>query len=74
MYYYILLALDQGTETQLLDLINSPLDTDKYQALKDQLLETFGLCKWEHAPAHFTFNLWATARPPPNGRNAVNFG
>ena len=60
-YYYVLSALDQGTTTRLLDLINNP----QYQALKDRLLETFCLSLSGNMPlSYFTFSLWATANPP----------
>ena len=46
-YYYLLSAQDQGTATCLLDLINAPSPEaspeDKYKALKDRLIDTFGL-------------------------------
>ena len=44
-YYHVLSALDQDTATRLLDLISSPPSENKYQALKDRLVETFGLSK-----------------------------
>ena len=44
-YFYMLAALDQSTATRLLDLISQPPDEDKYTAIKDRLLETFGLSK-----------------------------
>jgi len=48
-YYHTLAALDQSTATRLLDLISAPPRDNKYQALKDRLLDTFGLSKRERA-------------------------
>ena len=46
-YYHVLSALDQDTATRLLDLISSPPSENKYQALKDRPVDTFGLSKRE---------------------------
>ena len=48
-YYHVLSALDQDTATRLLDLISSPPPENKYHALKDRLVDTFGLSKRERA-------------------------
>ena len=40
-YYYILSALDQSTASRLKDFISNPPEEDKYDALKDRLLETW---------------------------------
>ena len=48
-YYYVLAALDQGTATRLLDLINAPPSENKCTALKERLIGTFGLSKRERA-------------------------
>lgn len=48
-YYYVLSALDQGTATRLLDLISNPPRENKYEALKDRLVDTFSLSKRERA-------------------------
>ena len=48
-YYHVLSALDQDTATRLLDLISLPPPENKYQALKDRLVDTFGLSKRERA-------------------------
>ena len=45
----MLSALDQDTATRLLDLISAPPSTDKYKALKERLVDTFGLSKRERA-------------------------
>ena len=42
-YYYVLAALDQDTATRLLDLVSQLPDENKYQWLKDGLVDTFGL-------------------------------
>ena len=42
-YFHVITALDQETASHLIDLIGQPLDNNKYKALKDQLLDTFGL-------------------------------
>ena len=48
-YFYVLSALDQDTATRLLDLISLPLPDSKYAALKERLLDTFGLSKQERS-------------------------
>ncbi len=48
-YYHVLSALDQDTATRLLDLISSPPAENKYEALRDRLVDTFGLSKRERA-------------------------
>ena len=49
MYFYVLAALDQGTATRLLDIINNPPASDKYKTLKERLLGTYGLSVRERA-------------------------
>ena len=44
-YFYVLAALDQETATRVLDLIRRPPNEDKYKALKDRLIDTFGISK-----------------------------
>ena len=46
-FFYVLTTLDQETATRLLDLISRPPADNKYQELKDRLIETFGLNKRE---------------------------
>jgi len=48
-YYHTLAALDQSTATRLLDLISAFPCDNKYQGLKDHLLDTFSLSKREWA-------------------------
>ena len=48
-YYHVLSALDQDTATCLLDLISSLPSENKYQTLKDRLVDTFGLSKRQRA-------------------------
>jgi len=48
-YYYVVASLDQETANRLLDMLQSPPDADKYQALKGRLLETFGLSRRDRA-------------------------
>jgi hypothetical protein len=45
----LLAALDKATATRVLDLIHAPPPEGKYKALKDRLLDTFGLSKRERA-------------------------
>ena len=42
-YLYVLAALDQETAMRFLDLIRRPPNEDIYKALKDRLIDTFGL-------------------------------
>ena len=48
-YFHILSALDQDTATLLLDLLRAPPAGNKYQAIKDRLLNTFTLSDYEKA-------------------------
>ena len=41
--YYIISALDQGTATYLLDIINQPSCEDMCKELKGRILDSFGL-------------------------------
>ena len=47
--YYIISALDQGTATYLLDIINQPSCEDMCKELKGMILDSFGLSQWECA-------------------------
>ena len=42
-YYYVLTAIDQNTPQRLLDLLSDPPAAGKYTAIKQRLLNTFGL-------------------------------
>lgn len=48
-FYYVVSALDPDTSYRVEDLIKTPPITNKYQALKDRLLGTFGLSESERA-------------------------
>jgi len=48
-YFYVVAALDQNTASQLLDVLRSPPAENKYQTLKQQLLQTFGLTRRHRA-------------------------
>ena len=48
-YFYVLSVRDQDIATRLLDLISLPPPHSKYTAMKDRLLDTFGLSKRERA-------------------------
>ena len=48
-YYYVVSVLDQDTATCLLDIMSIPPEANKYDALKECLLDTSGLSKREHA-------------------------
>ena len=62
-YYYVLAALDQSTATRLLDLINNPPAHNKYKALKDRLIDTFGLSKRERASRLLHFRPLGDSKP-----------
>ena len=47
--YYIISALDQGTVTYLLDIINQPSSADMCKELKGRILDSFGFSQWERA-------------------------
>ena len=62
-YFYVLAALDQETATRVLDLIRRPPNEDKYKALKDRLIDTFGLSKHERASRLLHFRLLGDSKP-----------
>ena len=62
-YYYVLSALDQTTATRLLDLIQRPPTENKYTALKDRLLDTFGLTERERASRLLHFRTLGDSKP-----------
>ena len=62
-YYYLLSALDQTTATLLLDLIQRPPTENKYTALKDHLLDTFGLTERERASQLLRFRPLGDSKP-----------
>ncbi len=62
-YFYVVAALDQQTATRLLDLISHPPDTDKYKALKDRLIDTFGLSRRERASRLLHFRPLGDSKP-----------
>ena len=48
-YYHVLSSLDQDTIQRVSDLVTNPPAKEKYTALKNRLLQTFGLSKAERA-------------------------
>ena len=62
-YFYVLAALDQETATRLLDLINRPPADNKYQVLKDRLIDTFGLSRRERASRLLHFRPLGDSKP-----------
>lgn len=62
-YFHVLASLDQDTATRLLDLIHRPSDDNKYQALKDRLVDTFGLSRRERASRLLHFRLLGDSKP-----------
>ena len=62
-YYYILSALDQSTASRLKDFISNPPEEDKYDALKDRLLETFDLSEPERASMLLHFRPLGDTKP-----------
>ena len=42
-YYYVITAVDQTTASRLLDILADPPVVNRYEGLKQCLLETFGL-------------------------------
>ena len=62
-YFYVLAALDQQTATRLLDLISQPPADNKYRTLKDRLISTFGLSKYERASRLLHFRPLGDSKP-----------
>ena len=62
-FFYVLAALHQETATRLLDLISTPPTVNKYQDMKDRLIETFGLSKRERASRLLHFRPLGDTKP-----------
>ena len=62
-YFYVVAALDQDTATRLIDLIQRPPDTDKYNKLKERLVDTFGLSRRERASRLLHFRPLGDSKP-----------
>ena len=62
-YYYVVAALDQDTAARVLDLVNTPPDSDKYVALKTRLLDTFGLSPRQRASRLLHFRPLGDSKP-----------
>ena len=62
-YYYVVAALDQDTATRVLDLVNNPPVSDKYEALKIRLLDTFGLSRRQRASRLLHFRPLGDSKP-----------
>ena len=62
-YFYVLSALDQATASRLKDFISNPPEEDKYEALKDRLVETFDLSEPERASLLLHFRPLGDAKP-----------
>ena len=62
-YYYVIAALDQDTASRLIDLIGQPPENEKYQTLKERLLNTFGLSKRERATRLLHFRPLGDSKP-----------
>ena len=50
-YYYVVSALDSETANRALSILSDPPATDKYKAIKDFLIGTYGLSEQERASA-----------------------
>lgn len=48
-FHYVVAALDQDTASRLLDLLDNPPAAGKYNAIKDRLVATFALSRYERA-------------------------
>ena len=48
-YSYVTAALDQDTATRVLDILTNPPASNKYQTLKDRLIDTYKLSEREAA-------------------------
>ena len=46
-YYYVVAALDQATAKRVIDLLQHPPSTKKYDTLRIRLTDTFGLSEYE---------------------------
>ena len=62
-YYYVIAALDQETAARLMDLICQPPEDDKYETLKNRLVDTFGLNKRERAARLLHFRQLGDSKP-----------
>ena len=62
-YYYVIATLDQETAARLMDLIGQPPEDDKYEILKNRLMDTFGLNKREQAARLLHFRRLGDSKP-----------
>ena len=62
-YYYVIAALDQETASRLMDLIGHPPDDNKYQALKNRLINAYGLNRRERATRLLHFRPLGDSKP-----------
>ena len=62
-YYYVIAALDQETASRLMDLIGHPPVDNKYQALKNRLINAYGLNRRERATRLLHFRPLGDSKP-----------
>ena len=62
-YYYVLAALDQEITSRLMDLIGQPPEDEKYETLKDRLIDTFGLNRRKRAARLLHFHQLGDSKP-----------
>lgn len=62
-YYYVVAAMDQATATRVLDFVNRPPTSNKYQGLKARLIDTFGLSRRQRASRLLHFRPLGDSKP-----------
>lgn len=62
-YYHVVSKLDQGTAIKISDLLESPPETDKYQALKKRLTEAYSRTPLERAAALLSIESLGDRKP-----------
>ena len=62
-YFHVVAALDSGTTARVMMLLEAPLATDKYAALKAFLLQLYELSELEKADRLLSFNGLGDGKP-----------
>lgn len=62
-YFHVVAALDQDVATRVLDLLQNPPEQDKYQTLKDRLLQSFTLTESQRAASLLNINSLGDQKP-----------
>lgn len=62
-YYYVVSALDQATASRILDILTKPPEENKYDHLKQRLINTYGLNRRDRASRLLHINDLGDRKP-----------